>query len=326
MAAAKKQRVSERIESSEDKVKGNALYFLQGREMRLEFLDIPSLIASLDGIPDEEKLAHFMSLAKSLKTPRLKIVTVGEDGVKKVHRDVPLKGENGVYDLQVPDIFPRDGADKYEVCGTVHIKQSFTKDRHDTWEVMREEKALAKNQARQSEIRREVRSKIPSNEEIHSIRQQLPELRNTLKTLSKRQAEAFLDMDVTPEQLEQIAVRIKLTTTRIKDLETQLTTWENSNDPFAQALEASPLNKELQDLSDETNLAFLEFIHKISVEDGLTDESFDDWKARANADDYANAIELVSEGNAFWTNPYGKVATPLSQEQERKRELAKLLN
>jgi hypothetical protein len=322
--ATKKQRPNDKLESSEDKIKGNALYFMQGREVRLHVFDIPAYLRSIESLPAEEKEASLASLAKSQRSPKLTVLTHDGEGETKNHRSLPLVGENGIYTFQVPDIFPRDGADKYEVCDTVHVKRSFTKSEHDAWEAHSEKHELSKTLADQSDLRRKIREAIPSDEDIKSTRAQLPELRKTQKQLIEKQQAAYLDVEVTEEQLEKMGARLNLVTTRIKELETELSKWEGTNDPFQKALEASPLRARLQELSDKTNLAFLEFMHQLSVQEGKTTESFDEWTARATAQDYLNAIELVGEGNAFWT--YGGTATPLSRDEERKRELHKHLS
>lgn len=322
--ATRKTKVVEKIISSEDRIKGNALYFLQGTDLRLEIFDPLSYLRTLEGLSAEEKLKHLEGLDMERVSPKLGIITVDEAGGEKRHVNVPLNGARGLYVASIPDLYPRDGADKYVICDTVHVKKSFTKEIHDRWEEHHANRELGANLARQSEIRREVRKTIPSSEEIKSIRQQLPELRKTQKSLAEKQAAMFNDLNASPEDVEKVVARLDLLTDRIKSLEAKVDEWENSNDPFAKALEASGLNRELGKLSDQTNLAFLEFVHALSLEDGRTDETFEEWKAKATAEDYANAIEVVGEGNAFWT--YGGSAKALSREEERRRSLESLVN
>lgn len=327
--ASKRPRATSKIDSSEEKIKGNALYFVQGREFTLEVFDLPSYLERYKELPDGEVVAHLRSLAASQRTPKLGFFTVtgeGEEAIKE-HNPIKLEGEGGRYKGVIPDLYKRDGAERYEVCGTIHTKRSFTKGQHDAWEDFREKQELPKVLADISRIRREIRKKIPTDEDIQNKRQQLPDLRKSQRELSKKQSSMFLDLDVSDEQLQHVSERLKLITTRIKDLETEISTHESSNDPLKQASESGPESKELQKLNDKVNVAFLEFLHTLSTEaegEAHTDDNLDKWLGVAGADDYANAIELVSEGNAYWTS--GQAAKPLSREDERKLEHSRVLN
>lgn len=316
----------EKLVSSDEKIKGNALYFLQGKEVELETFDVQSYLNSLGSLPAEDIIKHLKQLASERFVPKMNIITVSEDGTERKHLNVTMfpTAQPGRYRMTVPDLYPRDGAPKYLICGTVHVEQSFTKAVHDRWEAFSEERKLPENLAEQSRVRREVRALIPTNEEIRSIRDQIPELRDAHEQLSKKQAKMFTDLDVDDQELERVSKRLRALSTHIAALENEVRTWESSNDTFETALKTSGQQKRLQELSDEANLIFLEFVHQLSVEQGKTDEDFEAWKARATADDYANATRVVSVGNEFWT--FGAAARPLAREDEQRMEYERTLN
>ena len=340
--ASPKSNLVKTAPSTEDALKNptSSLFFFQGREVELRVHDAYSILEAVRGKSDEERLTylkHLEGMSLSLRNPRLIIYTVEEKlefdddmnlqtRTEKRETNVKLERRPGAYIFSVPDLYPNDGPKRYEVCGVTHNERSFTKDEHDAWEKFSDERELSKNLAKQSEIRRKVGEKLPSDEDVESMRRQLPQLRKAQNKLYDKQREAYLDLDLTTEQVEAVNARVKLTDTRIKEIDTELKKWgsQDVNDPFSQALATSPLRKDLQEWTDAWNVAFLEFVHKLSVDQGLTDEAFDLWLERAQADDYANAIVLVTEGNAFWT--YGKAATPISREDDQKREFKKLLN
>lgn len=284
------KRVVEKRTSSEDKIKNLSLYFLQGLEVRLE------------GVPAE--------LLEALDTAK---VALHGDG--KLLGHAPLRAQGGALGFTVPDLYPDDGPEVYAVCGVAFPAVSFTFDEHVAWTEFAEERELSQNLARQSELALRITQSFPTDEEINSVSQQLPELRRAHTELIKRQANAYADLDMSEEEVERISARVRLTSARIKALQSQLEAWSQQRNPLEQASVADPLARELQGLKNAYNVAFLEFCHRLATQRGLTGDAWDTWRERATGDDYANATEVIAAGNGFWTR--GQEPEPMNRQQRR---------
>jgi hypothetical protein len=329
MAAAKKQRASSKVESSEEKIKGNALFFMQGHQMIWEGLDWLEFAQKLGGLSDEEKLTKLAELAQFSKTPKVSIRTFSKDEEGKVtdvhHTNVPLMAEGGgKYRMTVPDLFPRDGAEKYLINDLLFYVDSFTKDDHIAWETWSEEQGLTELFAKQTAVRRNIRSVVPTDDEIDSVRQEIPGLEQARQTLQEKQKAAYADLDLDDDAVTKISARLKLTNTRIKELRTQLYVWENESDPLELAKKTQPMTKELEGLEAEVNCIFMTFVHDYALRNSMTSLTLDEWLEQADEQDYSNAIQWVASGNA--RRMLGRIARPITREEERARELHKVLN
>ena len=327
----KKQRANDKVESSEDKLKNplNSLFFMQGHHMIWEGLDWLDFARGLESLSDVEKLARLIELAKVSKDPKVAIrtVTTDENGVVQdiQHTNVPLFREgSGKYRMTVPDLYKRDGADKYLINDQLFYVDSFTKDDHIAWETWSEEQKLGENFAKQTNVRRGIRSVVPTDDEIDSVRQEIPGLEDARQKLQEKQKAAYADLDLDDDAVTKISARLKLTNTRIKELRTQLYVWENESDPLELAKKTQPMTKELEGLEAEVNRIFMTFVHDFATRNQMTTLTLDEWLEQADEQDYSNAIQWVAEGNA--RKMLGRIARPITREEERARELHKVLN
>lgn len=331
MPTAKKARTSSKVEASEDKLKNplNSLFFLQGHHMIWEGLDWLEFAKGLSGLDDAAKLAKLAELeqvSKDLKVA-IRTVTTDENGVVQdvQHTNVPLIREgSGKYRMTVPDVYPRDGAEKYLINDRLFYVDSFTKDDHIAWETWSEEQKLSENFAKQSDLHLKKRSVIPTDDEIDSVRQEIPGLEESRKGLIAKQQAAYADLSLDDDAVIKITARLKLTNTRLKELRAQLYVWENESDPLGVAEKVAPYQAELQVLEAEVNRIFMTFVHDYATRNSITNLTLEEWLEQADEQDYSNAIQWCAEGNA--RKMLGRIARPITREEERARELHKVLN
>lgn len=319
------QSAVQKQQSSEEKIKGNALYFLQDKDMHLDIEDAGSWARALSKLSDKEALAAIKEKASDPRRPKLAMVTIeanadGGDAPPHVRRHVDIllqENPDGGYDFTVPDVYKRDGPEEYEICGVILPAASFTKAVSDDWKTLYEARGIRALLARQSEINREIRKTIPSDSYITSLRKdQLPKIIKSIEELSERQAKMLADLDVPEEQLDQVRARLKLAISRQKEMEAELAEWDDTNDPFTRALEMNPNREESEKIDDAFASCFLEFAHKLAVEADLTTDAFEVWKEMATGEDYRNAMAVVTKGNDS-AQIYAREATPISRDRAR---------
>lgn len=328
MAAPKKKVIEKQI-SSDEKIRGLSLYFLQGRDVALEGLDWLEFLQNLASLSDVHKLARLTQLGLAYRTPKVSIRTITinqeDETVETNHVNVPLRHDpTHGFVMTIPDLYPHDGPAQYEICSTVHSAVSFTKAQHDEWDAFREEKGMNDLRSRIVQLSAEINQSVLTPDELEAEEKLLPKLEIARDALIQREADAFSDLEVSDDALAGIRARLELTVARMAEIKARAKQYLTDNDPFDMAKSLSPKGEELDQKNTEYEKGFLEFVHRMSMREGIMKETLETWLIGAKREDYANAQAWVSEGNASWTR--GPESVPLSREELQRREFQKLLN
>ena len=346
MAKAKAKTATQKTTSSDEQIKDFSLYHTQGRGMRLEGMNFLSWLQRMNGKQDDEILAEVKKAARHFRLPKVALklakfeLARGDDGemllqdglpqlVEIKHLvDVPLtpvKDAAGVYDLQYPNIYKHDGPTEYEVCGTQHKALSWPKELHDEWNAYKTEEGLdtAFNEMKELEVK--IADGVPSSQDLKAMEDELPGLIDTRTGLVAKQNAAYGDLDVTEEQIDRLAARVKLVNARIDFIQSEQRRWRTEHDPFEVARRLSPDGERMKVLERKLEAGYFGFVHRLALRGGLTRDDLGTWEKRATKADFDNAQELVAEGNASWTSRANQ-ARPMTREDHRRVGLQKLFN
>lgn len=343
--------------NSEEDIKGNALYFFQGREGRVENLNGLAFFQAVPKLKDEQILERAKDLAKVYRTPKYSIVTrdyytaeeaqvenkrtgaqendanyVREKSLKNIkHTEIPLHplAESGAYQFFFPDIYKRDETNfRYLINDIVFVADSFIKDDHIDWKKFSEEKGLTTLEAESADINLRIYTARPSQDDINRLRESINNLPKTILALQQEQEKTALDFDidfeVAEKRLYNIAGRVSILESQLKEKEAKLFTWIQETKPVAVAEVMKPLEKELSAVTEKISAIYMEFVHIYATSHELTTDSLETWLEKADLQDFANAEGFVTWGNA--ERGYGRIARPLTREDERAQELSKLKN
>ncbi len=308
-----------------------SLYFVQGKEMLLEGVgdlgDAPklSIVTRTYYTAEEAEAANKLTGAK-----------VGDDNYKSKHTqkdtrhtDAALhKNENGTYTFFVPDIYKRDDAEKYLIDDQIYEVESFTIDNYKAWNKHMWQEKLYENFVEQTEVRKEIAALEPSDKEKESLQNDIERQGKALESLKQTYDRTLLDLDTDFEtvekQLQNLAGRISLTVAALKEKEARLMALRAGVKTMENAKLLSPLRERLEALTEASNKAYAQFFYDISENENVTKQAFEGWYETLSDDDKDNISIYVAAGNARRMS--GRAVGPLTREQERARELKKLVN
>lgn len=320
--------------AGEESIKHLSLYFLGGKEMRLEGLESLLFYKDIDKFSDADILTKVKALAKTYKQPKISVVTrtfyeEGELEDKKAgdlkdlkHTDAPLYPQaDGAYTLFVPDLYRQKEGTSFEVLGLELDTESFTDDAVTEWETLEETEKLSEKRLMLRDKIRELNKILPTDDEIKTLESELPGLKNDRNALHQRYRNGLLDETVSAETLKQLLERRKLADAHIKEVQAQVTEYNEGFDTLETLRNSTPLGKEIMALTQELQEVYLRYTHESAHRAGLTDAGVETWVDEATQQDLANAQMWVELGKAQRTS--GKVSRPMSREDRRAKEYRK---